>query len=205
MPQARFSFSSRLRRGFGGQASNGFSLAEVLVSMGLLTTVSLGVAQLFAYSARANQVAKGLTSTTAMAEQKMEQLRALTWGFANDGTGLPVSDSRTNLTVDPPTANGTGLNPSPTDSLERNIPGFVDYLDANGTWVGTGSNPPPTAVYIRRWAVVPLPTNPNNTLILQVLVTPVVNEATRGDSPSGPRRRMPGDALLTSVKTRKAP
>lgn len=211
MPPAKSRSSSRLRQGFGAQGrrrhgfgAQGFSLAEVLVSMGLLTAVSIGVAQLFAVAGKANLVAKGVTSTTAMAEQKMEQLRALTWGYATDGTGLPVSDSRTNLSVEPANQSGSGLNPSPSGSLERNTPGFCDFLDASGVWVGTGTNPPPTAVYVRRWAITPLPTNPNNTLILQVLVTPIVNEASRGDS-SGPRVRMPGDALLVNVKTRKAP
>ena len=73
-------------------SSKGFSLAEVLVSMGLLTTVSLGVAQLFAISTRATYIARGQTSTTAMAEQKMEQLRALTDGAPTDliGSALVV-------------------------------------------------------------------------------------------------------------------
>jgi hypothetical protein len=137
-----------------------------------------------------------------MAEQKMEQLRSLTWGFATDGTGLPVSDSTSNLSVTPASATGSGLNPSPANTLDQNVPGFCDFLDANGVWVGTGTEIPPAAVYIRRWAIIPLPTNPNNTLILQVLVTPVVNERLRAD---GPRSRMPGDSLLISVKTRKAP
>src|SRR5262245_64281262 len=96
--------------------SRGFSLVEVLVAMGLLTVVSLGVAQLFALSTRANVTAKGQTSTTAMAEQKLEQLRGLTWGFDLAGQGLPVSDTSTNLTVTPPKHNGTGLNPSPADA-----------------------------------------------------------------------------------------
>src|SRR5687768_11233015 len=96
-------------------SSNGFSLTEVVIAMGLLTTVSLGVAQLFAVSTKANQVARGQTSTTAMAEQKMEQLRALTWGFDPAGQGLPVSDTSTNLSVAPPASNGSGLNPSPVD------------------------------------------------------------------------------------------
>jgi len=191
MAQARFSSSS------------GFSLVEVLVSMGLLTAVSLGVAQLFAVSARANYVARGQTSTTVMAEQKLEQLRALTWGFDGEGQGLPVSDTTTNLAVDPPLSTGAGLNPSPSDALEQNTPGYVDYLDAAGAWVGTGVTAPPAAAYIRRWAIRPLPTNPNNTLVLQVLVTPVSNEGSRVSGP-GLRRRMPGDALLLSVKTRKA-
>ena len=184
-------------------SSRGFSLVEVLISMGILTAVSLGVAQLFALSTRANLVARGQTSTTALAEQKMEQLRALTWGFDAAGTGLPVSDTSTNLTTDPSSANGAGLNPSPSDALEQNTPGYVDFLDAHGAVVGTGSTPPGSAAYIRRWAVRPLPTNPNNTLVLQVLVTPVASEGGRVATP-GPRRRMAGDSLLVSVKTRKA-
>jgi type II secretory pathway pseudopilin PulG len=191
MAQARFSSSS------------GFSLAEVLISMGILTAVSLGVAQLFAVSTRANLVARGQTSTTAMAEQKLEQLRALTWGFDSSGQGLPVSDTTTNLTIDPPTATGSGLNPSPANALETNTPGFVDFLDANGQYVGSGVTPPGTAAFIRRWSIRPLPTNPNNTLVLQVLVTPVSNEGSRVAT-AAPRQRMPGDALLISVKTRKS-
>lgn len=184
-------------------SSRGFSLVEVLVSMGILTAVSLGVAQLFALSTRNNLIAKGQTSTTAMAQQKMEQLRGLTWGFDLAGQGLPLTDTTTNLAVTPPEHNGSGLNPSPSDSLERNTPGFVDFLDGNGAWVGTGSTPPPAAVYIRRWSVTPLPTNPNNSLVLQVLVTPVASEAARVES-QFTRTRMSGDALLITLKTRKA-
>jgi prepilin-type N-terminal cleavage/methylation domain-containing protein len=203
MALARFNCNSR-RLGVDSRSVRGFSLVEVLVSMSLLTAMSIGVAQLFAMSARANLTARGLTSTTAMAEQKMEQLRSLTWGFANDGTGLPVSDTTSNLSVMPATPSGSGLNPSPSNALTENVTGFCDFLDAGGTWVGTGTTPPGSAVYVRRWAIVPLPTNPNNTLILQVLVTPLVNEAGRTQT-MGPRIRMPGDSLLVSVKTRKAP
>jgi len=192
MAQARSSFNSR-----------GFSLIEVVVAMGILTVVSLGVAQLFAASTRVNVMARSQTSTTMLAEQKMEQIRSLTWGFDTNGEGLPVSDTASDLTVSPMTQNGTGLNPSPTDSLERNTIGFVDFVDAGGEWVGTGSTPPGTAVYVRRWSIQPLPTNPNNTLVIQVLVTPMANEMARLTT-SNPRVRMPGDTLLLTVKTRKA-
>lgn len=190
MPLARFSSSS------------GFSLTEVIIAMGLLTTVSLGVAQVFALTARANYVARGMTSTTSMAEQKMEQLRALTWGFDTAGQGLPISDTTSNLATDPPSTGGSGLNPSPVTALTQNTAGYVDYLDANGAHLGTGTTAPAGAVFVRRWSIQPLPTNPNNTLILQVLVTPVTNE-TRRDSTAA-FQRMNGDALLVSVKTRKA-
>jgi type II secretory pathway pseudopilin PulG len=184
-------------------SSRGFSLVEVVISMGLLTAVSLGVAQLFALTTRANLIAKGQTSTTAMAEQKLEELRGLTWGFDLEGQGLPLSDTTTNLAVYPPAHNGSGLNPSPSDSLEENTPGFVDFVDGSGTWVGTGTTPPASAVYIRRWSIQPLPTNPNNTLVIQVLVTPVANESARVESAFS-RTRMVGDALLVTVRTRKA-
>lgn len=201
MAPARFNTSETARR---GGRTRGFSLIEVMISMLILTIVSMGVAQLFAISARANLVARGATSTTAMAEQKMEQLRALMWGFASDGTGLPLSDTTSNLSVSPATATGSGLNPSPSNAIDQNVPGYCDFLDADGAWVGTGTNAPGTAVYVRRWSITPLPTNPNNTLILQVLVAPIANEARRGQS-TGPRTRMAGETLLISVKTRKAP
>jgi prepilin-type N-terminal cleavage/methylation domain-containing protein len=184
-------------------SSRGFSLIEVVIAMGLLTAVSLGVAQLFALTTRANLIAKGQTSTTAMAEQKLEQLRGLTWGFDLEGQGLPLSDTTTNLAVYPPAHSGSGLNPSPSDSLEENTPGFVDFVDGSGTWVGTGTTPPASAVYIRRWSIQPLPTNPNNTLVIQVLVTPVASESARVES-AFTRTRMVGDALLVTVRTRKA-
>ena len=184
-------------------SSRGFSLVEVLVSMGLLTVVSLGVAQLFGVATRANYLAKGQTTTTVLAEQKIEEIRALMWGFDTEGMGLPVSDTTTNLSVYPHTANGTGLNPTPAGSLEANTAGCVDYLDAHGAWVGTGATPPGNAVYIRRWAIQPLPTNPNNTLVLQVLVTPVTTEALL-TAAAGARPRQPGDSLIVTVKTRKA-
>jgi type II secretory pathway pseudopilin PulG len=184
-------------------SSSGFSLVEVVFALGILMAVALGVAQLFAMSTRANLIGKGQTSTTALAEQKMEQLRSLTWGFDLEGQGLPLSDTSTNLAVNPPTPTGSGLNPSPSNSLEQNTSGFVDFVDAQGNWVGTGTTPPPTAAFVRRWSIQPLPTNPNNTLVLQVLVSPLSNEQARQASEFS-RTRMAGDALLISVKTRKA-
>ncbi len=184
-------------------SSQGFSLIEVVIAIGLLTAVSLGVAQLFAASTRSNLVARGNTVTTALAEQKLEQIRSLTWGFDEDGLGLPVTDTTTNLSVWPLTQDGTGLNPSPTDALEENKSGYFDYLDAHGIWVGNGTTAPGSAVYVRRWSILPLPTNPNNTLVIQVLVTPLANETARKET-AFTRTRMAGDALLISVKTRKA-
>jgi len=193
----------RLAESASTSRQDGFTIVEVLVALLIITVMALGTAQLFAVSIRATQAARYQTSTTVLASQKLEQLRSLTWGFDEAGTGLPVSDTTTNLGQDPPTGNGSGLNPSPPGTLNQNIAGYVDYLDARGRWVGTGVTPPATATYIRRWSIEPLPTNPNNTLILQVLVTTVKRQSELAGTP-GPRRRMADDALIVSVKTRKA-
>lgn len=185
------------------RSNAGFSLVETVVSIGILAAVSLGVAQLFTIATQANRNAKTQTSTALLASEKMEQLKSLTWGFDVEGLGLPLTDTTTNLSANPPTANGRGLNPSPAGTLDENTTGYVDYLDAKGAWVGNGAAPPDTAVFIRRWSVDPLPTNPNNTLVLQVLVTTPMRDA-RHD-PNQKRLRMTDDAWIVGVKTRKAP
>jgi prepilin-type N-terminal cleavage/methylation domain-containing protein len=191
----------------GGRSADrrddGFTILEVLIAMLLLAIMALGVAQLFAVAIQTTTGARHQTTTTILAAQKMEQLRALTWGFDSAGTGLPVTDSTTDLAQEPAAATGNGLNPSPANSLETSTPGYVDYLDQRGQWVGTGAAPTPNAVFIRRWNITPLPTNPNNTLILQVLVTTVRREAAVAGLP-GPRRRYGDDALIVTVKTRKS-
>jgi prepilin-type N-terminal cleavage/methylation domain-containing protein len=193
-----------MRSAASNSSDAGFSLVEVLVAMMLLTITALGVGELFAVAIRASSMARHQTSTTTLATQKMEQLRDLTWGFDTLNQGLPVSDTTTNLSTEPATNNGGGLNPTPANTLNTNTAGYVDFLDAKGAWVGTGTNPPAQAVFIRRWSIEPLPTNPNNTLVLQVLVTTVIRD--RGfTAPIGAQRtRLVTDALIVSVKTRKS-
>lgn len=178
----------------------GFSLIEVLISVSLLATVSLSVAKLFAMATSATLNAKEQTSTAILAAQKMEQIRGLTWGFESE-EGLAVSDTTTDLTTDPPLPGGRGLSPSPAGVLDANTAGYVDYLDAHGKWVGNGAGPPANTRYIRRWSINPLPTSPNDTLVLQVLVTSLRREAEYAGT--GRRGRRPGDSWLVTVKTRK--
>ncbi len=178
----------------------GFSLIETMVATALLAVALTSLAQLFAISTRANAVAKNGTFTQILAEQKMEQLRALTWGF--DTLGLPVSDTSTNTAVSPETqTGGTGLAPSPSNTLRTNTTGYVDYLDPNGRSLGGGTVLPANTAYIRRWYIEPLPTNPNNTLVIQVLVTRRQN---RTDNDTTSVRRLPEEARLVTIKTRKS-
>jgi hypothetical protein len=94
------------------------------------------------------------------------------------------------------------LTPSPDDSLSANVAGYVDYLDRDGNSLGGGAQIPTETVYVRRWSIEPLPTNPNNTLVLQVLAFPY---ATRDDEGEGVvLDRVRDETRLISVKTRKS-
>src|SRR6185436_12200276 len=175
MALAKFSWTADRRTSAG---ERGFSLLEVLFATTMLVVGVAGLAQLFALSTRTNTSARATTFAALLAQQKMEQLRGLTWGF--DTLGLPLSDTTTNVTVVPEImTGGTGLSPSPANSLGENTSGYCDFLDKHGNSLGGGTTPPANTTYIRRWSVEPLPTNPNNTLVLQVLVTRSRN---RGDA-----------------------
>ncbi len=177
---------------------SGFSLVETLVACLILITGVVSLAGLFTISTTANRTARATTFAMVLAQQKMEQLRGMAWGF--DVLGLPLSDMTTDISSVPFTSAGTGLSPSPAGTLTQNTAGFVDYLDQYGNWVGSGGSAPQGTVYIRRWSIEPLPTNPNNTLILQVLVT---RRTDRGTANQGNVARLPEEARLVSVKTRK--
>lgn len=194
------------KRRFSKQS--GFSLIETVVAIGIMTSGLVALAQLFAIATANNLRARNGSFAAVLAEQKLEQLRGLTWGF--DTLGLPVSDTSTNTAAGATPAGcpeiassgtGTGLSPAPENALKANVSGWVDYLDAHGCTLGGGPAPIPGTVYIRRWSVEPLPTNPNNTLIIQVLVTRFAN---RGGADAGNVQRMPDEARVITIKTRKA-
>ena len=182
-------------------SESGFSLAETIIATGILAASIAGLGQLFAVSVMSNRTARNTTFASVLASQKMEQLRGLTYGF--DTIGLPLSDTTTNIAAYPQTATGgKGLSPSPANALQANVDGYVDYLDVYGKTVGTGGATIPNGTaYIRRWSVQPLPTNPNNTLVLQVMVTRSTN---RGSANNGIVARLPDEARIITVKTRKA-
>ena len=172
----------------------------------LMAVALISLAQLFAISTTNNVASRYSTMAAILAEQKMEQLRGLTWGF--DLLNLPLSDLSSNvaafeatgLCAEATAGAAVGLSPSPGNTLAANVNGYVDYVDENGCGLGGGTVMPAGAIYIRRWSVEPLPTNPNNTLILQVLVTPRTD---RGIADAGSVTRLPDEARLISVKTRK--
>jgi len=204
---------SRLRRGALGiervrrepqhalrLSRGGFSLAEVLVAVSLLTTLALGAAQLFAMAARAVTRAQWETTSLALAVEKMEQLRSLTWRFDGEA-GHVLSDFSSDLTRDPPAEGGAGLASSLRDTLWESTPGYVDYLDGAGRWLGTGLARPAETQYVRRWSVEPFAADSQHTLILHVAVTRLNDEIRRGGSPS--RVPIGRVVMLSTLRTRQ--
>ena len=133
-----------------------------------------------------------------LAEQKIEQLRACRHLRSR---GAACEDIETDLAVYPPLATGgKGLSPHTDNTLQDNTNGYVDYLDHYGRTLGGGTVVPGGTAYIRRWSVEPLPTNPNNVIILQVLVT---RERDRGTGDAGSVSRGANEARLMTIKSRK--
>ena len=178
---------------------------ETLVATTILALGLTALAQLFVLSVRANKGSRATSFSAVLAQQKMEQLRGLSYGF--DSLGLPLSDTTTDTRVVPEKATGgTGLAPSPSNVLIANVAGYCDFLDKYGNpmvsndWVTA----PPSTAYIRRWAIQPMPTNPNNTIVIQVLVTTRPNRGAADSDVNPAGIRLPDEARMMSVKTRKA-
>jgi prepilin-type N-terminal cleavage/methylation domain-containing protein len=183
--------------------SSGFTLVEVLVALALLTIVSVGIVWLFTMAIDAGRTSRERTMAVPLASAKLEQLRSLEWRAEVTAMGTTSrSDLTTNLSVDPIADGGPGLSESPPGTLDASLPPFVDYLDRFGRWIGTGASPPAGAVYIRRWAVRPLATDPDRTLALQVLVTTVARERSR--PLPAPHSWGGDDVLLATMITRRA-
>jgi prepilin-type N-terminal cleavage/methylation domain-containing protein len=178
--------------------SAGFTLIEVLVALLVLVAVTVGVVQLFAISTVSTRASRDRSSAVLFAASRIEELKSLAWTFVG-GSDPPIelTDLSTNLSVEPHASDGPGLSLSPPGTLTTNTPPYVDYLDANGVAVGGGDTAPRTAVFVRRWAVAPLPLDPTNALMLQVRVVTTA-EASRGGTPVPMQ-----DVLLTTVIVRK--
>ena len=171
----------------------GFSLIEVMVATAILVVGVVSVAQLLTVGMRSNLTSRAATETMILAQQKIEELRALTWGF--DALGNPVSDTSSDTAVSPEQpAGGTGLGLSPAGALIGNVAGYVDYIDRAGAKLGGGTSVPAGTIYTRRWSVAASAGAPE-ALVIQVLVTRTPNR--------GATNRLPEEARLVTVKTRK--
>jgi type II secretory pathway pseudopilin PulG len=174
---------------------SGFTLPEALVALSVLVTAALGVAHSFVLAIRANDRARSMAMTTILAAEQLDRLRALPWYF--DAAGTRITDVDTDLTRSPEQAAGRGLRPSPSDALERNVPGYYDFLDRTGLSIGNGTSPPADTAYVRRWLIEPLATHPLDGLVLHVRVLPALGAAS-SDRPAV------GEARVSTIRARRA-
>jgi prepilin-type N-terminal cleavage/methylation domain-containing protein len=163
-----------------GNFARGFSLLEVLVATSLVVIGMAALAQLFGVAIQANARGRAMTVSVLLARQKLEDVVA---AFAQQDQ------------------NGSLLDTSPAGALDRNTPGFSDYLDRAGQSLGDGTTIPPGAEYLRRWSIEALPGYQDSTRILQVLTTHVRGS---GDAASDVTR-WPETARLMTVRTRRSP
>lgn len=149
----------------------GFTLVEVLIAMLLIETMAAALATLFALGVVNVRDARMETVAAMAAVQKMEQLRALRF-------------------VDP----ADTLGASPADAVDRNVAGFVDFLDGAGRPVADASG----AVFVRRWSV--RPSDDTESVVVRVFVGQVTRGAGGPDVARVSGR--PGQVLLISMRTR---
>ena len=126
----------------GLQTSCGFTLVEVLVSLAILISALVAVANLFAIGLRANLAARTDSFTTVLAAQKMEAL---------------LAEPR--------------ATPSPPDSLVRDVSGFSEYLGRDGTVLPAGRDAPAGSLFRRRWAIRASDSDPAQSVIIEVVAT----------------------------------
>jgi hypothetical protein len=172
--------------------AHGATLADALIAFTIVITVTAGVAQLLVWSRRSSWSAGTRSMAVILAAQKIEQLRSLPWHV--DVSRVPRSDETTDLSSDSAPASGTGLQPSPSGTLDGNTSGFVDYLAADGGWRGNGTRAPASAAFVRRWAIEPFAGDPADSVILTVRVIPIA------DAPSAARSKR--SVQLTTIRTR---
>lgn len=136
----------------------------------LLATAAMAVAQLFVMSLRGVRDARDETVAALLAVQKIEQLQGAE-------PGAPA------------------LSSSPPESLEVDVGGYVDDIDATGRVVrdiGEG------AVFLRRWNVQPLSGAGTTAVVIRVRVLPLARAGRR--DVATPRARAAGEALVTTVR-----
>ena len=147
----------------------GTTLLEVVVASALLVTLMAGLMSLSALAISTTENQGHLAArTTEYAQDKMEQLMALTYGDA-------VSDTRVFPALN---SGGTGLAVGGSSSPASPVNKYVDYLDLNGNLCGsasaacvapTGTTPPTGWFYQRVWSVTQVSTG-----LKQITVTATI-------------------------------
>ncbi len=133
------------------ESERGSSLIETLGATVVLLIVMAGLLDMDAMATRITENYGHLAARTAeYAQDKMEQLMALSWG-----------DSTSDTTVFPATsAGGTGLAVGGSSDVNAPVAGYVDYLNQDGQLLSAaGGAAPANWFYKRVWQISPAATN----------------------------------------------
>ena len=150
----------------GAEHEEGFSLLETMIALLILLVVTLGILPLTLLATSATENGHLMARTTEYAQDKLEQLLALTYGDA-------TSDTRIFPTAD---VGGSGLIPGGSATPGAPVALYVDYLDISGTLVpSVGVAEPAGWFYKRAWQVTVPRAN-----LKQVTVTAIVRRASAG-------------------------
>lgn len=151
----------------------GFTLIETVIAISITAVALTALAQLFLIASEADADARRASFASILATQKIEQLRSLGADLVQQGQA----------------------------SLSSDISGACDYLDEYGHSLGTGTSPLPGTVYVRRWSVEPIPSDPD-TFAVQVAVFPLLWRG--GMDSAAPDARTSGGAQIVTLKTRRS-
>ena len=157
-------------------SDTGFTLLETVVATGVLVTALAGLVQLFALTARSTREAGDQTAVLSAAQDKIEVLRSLTFGYGPLGEAI----------TDP------GLAPT-GGSLGSDTPGFADHLNLSGEVVDADRHGH-GAVWTRRWRMTPVDDFVPEALVIEVCVFAY---------PAGRRSPLGAQVCLATVRTRQ--
>jgi type II secretory pathway pseudopilin PulG len=143
---------------------HGFSLVETVFALSILMIVALGLLPLGVIATTTTENQGHLSArTTEYAQDKLEQLLALSWG-----------DSTSDTRVFPATElNGSGLSVGGSADPDNPVDLYVDYLDINGTLVPSVGGAEPDGWFYKRVWQITLPA----AQLKQVTVTAIVRSA----------------------------
>lgn len=153
--------------------SRGFTLVETVIAAAVLITALAGIAQLFALSARFMRDSTRSGAALVAAQDKLEVLGALRFGYDDDGR--PVTDA--------------GLDASRQTSLHENVESYFDWLKDDGS-IGAERD----SSFLRRWRITPIAANEPAAIAIDVCVY------SRRILDSGPEH---AEACLGSVRVRQ--
>ena len=159
----------------------GFTLIETIFSLTILMIVAAGVMPLALVAVKATENQGHLAArTTEYAQDKLEQLMALSYGdSATDTRFFPATD-----------VGGTGLAIGGSSNPAAPVAKYVDYLDIDGNLLDDANDAGTGWFYKRVWAV----SSPRGNLKL-ITVTATVRVAAQGGSGEIPR------ATVSALKT----